>query len=121
MTLHVSRSEVYQALSQVRHPEIQSRNLVALGMILEVTGECFRDRVEELKKQIADLKERWPAHSVPAAMMEQLDELEEKLRREWNARARFETGVNRKLSCYGKDRHGACPACGTSVAGVWAG
>jgi hypothetical protein len=39
MTLHVSRSEVYQALSQVRHPEIQSRNLVALGMILEVTGE----------------------------------------------------------------------------------
>lgn len=41
-----------------------------------------RDRVEELEKQIADLKKRWPAHSVPAAMMEQLDDLEEELRRE---------------------------------------
>jgi len=37
------------------------------------------DRVEELKKQIADLKQRWPAHSVPPAMMEQLDELEDML------------------------------------------
>jgi tRNA-Thr(GGU) m(6)t(6)A37 methyltransferase TsaA len=41
-----------------------------------------KNRVEELKKQIADLKMRWPAHSVPAAMMEQLDKLEEELRRE---------------------------------------
>jgi Mrp family chromosome partitioning ATPase len=39
MTFHVSRSEVFQALSQVRHPEIQSRNLVELGMILEVIVE----------------------------------------------------------------------------------
>jgi tRNA-Thr(GGU) m(6)t(6)A37 methyltransferase TsaA len=38
------------------------------------------DRIEYLKKQIAELKQRWPAHSVPAAMMEQLDELEEELR-----------------------------------------
>jgi tRNA-Thr(GGU) m(6)t(6)A37 methyltransferase TsaA len=41
-----------------------------------------RDRVEELEKQIADLKKRWPAHSAPAAMMEQLDDLDEELRRE---------------------------------------
>jgi tRNA (adenine37-N6)-methyltransferase len=41
-----------------------------------------RDRVEELKEQIADLKKRWPAHSVPAVMMEQLDDLEEELRME---------------------------------------
>ena len=41
-----------------------------------------RDRVEELDEQIAELKKRWPAHSVPAAMMEQLDYLEEELRRE---------------------------------------
>ncbi|MEJ2596750.1 MAG: Mrp/NBP35 family ATP-binding protein [Anaerolineales bacterium] len=39
MTLHVSRSEVFQALSQVRHPEIRSRNLVELGMIPEVIVE----------------------------------------------------------------------------------
>jgi hypothetical protein len=38
-----------------------------------------KDRTEELKEQIADLKQRWPAHSVPLTMMAQLDELEEEL------------------------------------------
>ena len=41
-----------------------------------------RDRIKELEKQIADLKSRWPAHSVPPAMMQQLDDLEEELERE---------------------------------------
>jgi len=39
-----------------------------------------KNRAEELKKQIVDLKKRWPAHSIPATMMEQLDELEEELK-----------------------------------------
>ena len=39
MTFHISRSEVFQALSQVRHPEIQNHNLVELGMIPEVIIE----------------------------------------------------------------------------------
>ncbi len=39
MTYRVSRSEVFQVLSQVRHPEIQGRNLVELGMIHEVIIE----------------------------------------------------------------------------------
>ena len=40
------------------------------------------ERIEELEKQIAELKRRWPAHSVPPAMLQQLDELEEALERE---------------------------------------
>jgi hypothetical protein len=40
------------------------------------------ERIEELKKQIAELKSRWPAHSVPPTMLQQLDELEEELERE---------------------------------------
>jgi Mrp family chromosome partitioning ATPase len=36
MSSQVSKSEVYQALTQLKHPEIQSRNLVELGMIPEV-------------------------------------------------------------------------------------
>lgn len=44
------------------------------------------DKVEELKGQIAALKKRWPAHSVPAAMIEQLDDLEEELMRELKGR-----------------------------------
>ena len=35
--------------------------------------------IQELEKKIADLKERWPAHSVPPALMLELDELEEEL------------------------------------------
>jgi hypothetical protein len=41
-------------------------------------------RIEELGKQIAELKSRWPAHSVPPTMLQQLDELEEELERELN-------------------------------------
>ncbi len=36
--------------------------------------------IQDLEKQIADLKNRWPSHSVPPGMMAQLDELEEELR-----------------------------------------
>jgi hypothetical protein len=40
------------------------------------------ERIRELEKQIAELKHRWPAHSVPPAMLQQLDNLEEELERE---------------------------------------
>jgi hypothetical protein len=39
------------------------------------------DRIKELESQIAELKRRWPAHSVPPTLLEQLDELEEELER----------------------------------------
>ncbi|MFH2039929.1 MAG: histidine kinase [Chloroflexota bacterium] len=38
-------------------------------------------RIRELKERIADLKQRWPAHSVPPALMLELDELEDELAR----------------------------------------
>jgi len=38
-----------------------------------------KDKVAELEEQIAELKKRWPAHSVPPTMMTQLDALEEEL------------------------------------------
>lgn len=36
-------------------------------------------RIQELEEKIADLKKRWPAHSVPPAMLRELDDLEEEL------------------------------------------
>lgn len=42
------------------------------------------DRVRDLEQQIGELKSRWPAHSVSPAMVQQLDELEEKLEAELN-------------------------------------
>ena len=40
------------------------------------------DRVRDLERQIEELKSRWPAHSVPPAMFQQLEDLEEELERE---------------------------------------
>jgi len=40
------------------------------------------ERIEELKRQIEDLKKRLPAHSIPPAMMAELDDLEEQLEEE---------------------------------------
>jgi hypothetical protein len=45
-------------------------------------GSPSSQRIEELESQIAELKRRWPAHSVPPTMFQQLEELEEELERE---------------------------------------
>jgi hypothetical protein len=37
------------------------------------------DRIKELEEKLADLKSRWPAHSVPPSMWQQMEELEEEL------------------------------------------
>lgn len=41
-----------------------------------------KERIQELKEQIAEIKKRWPAHTPPPALMMELDELEEELARE---------------------------------------
>jgi len=55
------------------------------------------ERVKEIEAQIADLKKRWPAHSVPPNMLMQLDELEDELEevRQSLARALAEEGTER--------------------------
>jgi hypothetical protein len=39
----------------------------------------MNDKIEELERRIEDLKKRLPAHSIPPAMMAELDDLEEQL------------------------------------------
>jgi len=48
-------------------------------------------RIKEIEQQIADLKARWPAHSVPPRMWRELENLEEKLEQ-----ARREAGAEGK-------------------------
>ena len=36
-----------------------------------------KNRIQEIEEEIADLKARWPAHSVPPSMWQQLEKLEE--------------------------------------------
>ncbi len=43
--------------------------------------EDREERIRELKKEIADLRNRLPAHSVKPAMLSRLEELEEELER----------------------------------------
>jgi hypothetical protein len=42
-------------------------------------GTSESEKVKVLQKEIEELKQNWPAHSVPPALMQQLDELEEAL------------------------------------------
>ncbi len=37
------------------------------------------DRVREIEQKIAELKARWPAHSVPPRLWEELEDLESEL------------------------------------------
>jgi tRNA (adenine37-N6)-methyltransferase len=61
-----------------------------------------KQRIEDLEQQIADLKKRWPAHSVPPAMMAQLDELEDQLRCELEKAGNSpeDTQANPTAVCY---------------------
>jgi hypothetical protein len=38
-----------------------------------------KEKVREIEEKIADLKARWPPHSVPPSMWQQLEELEDEL------------------------------------------
>ena len=46
------------------------------------------DRIKEIEEKIADLQARWPAHSVPVSMWQQLEELEEELEKAKEAEKR---------------------------------
>ena len=48
------------------------------------------DRIKELEEKIADLKKRWPAHSTPPAMLQELDDLEDALAAELDKPAQWE-------------------------------
>lgn len=39
----------------------------------------YEQRLQELKKQLDDLRMRWPAHSVKPEMFSQLEDLEEEV------------------------------------------
>jgi hypothetical protein len=38
------------------------------------------EKVNEIEERLADLKARWPAHSVRPSMLQELEEIEEELR-----------------------------------------
>lgn len=46
-----------------------------------MTPEERKEQIRALEKQIADLEARLPAHSVPPAMINEIEELEEALDR----------------------------------------
>jgi hypothetical protein len=42
-------------------------------------GDQVAQRIAELKRRLADLEARLPAHSVPVAMIMEMDEIEDEL------------------------------------------
>jgi hypothetical protein len=53
--------------------------LVDLFRAAYYTIPMNQQRIQELKEEIADLKKRLPAHSIPPAMLIELEELEDEL------------------------------------------
>jgi hypothetical protein len=47
-----------------------------------------KETVREIEEKIADLKARWPAHSVPPSMWQQLEALEDELEKAKEAEKR---------------------------------
>jgi hypothetical protein len=47
-----------------------------------------KDKIREIEEKIADLKARWPAHSVPPSMWQKLEELEDELEKAKEAEKR---------------------------------
>ena len=45
-------------------------------------NQMINKRIQELEEKVADLKKRWPPHSVPAALLQELDDLEDELAEE---------------------------------------
>jgi len=43
--------------------------------------ETGSGRIKEIEARIAELKARWPAHSVPSSMWRELEELEDELKK----------------------------------------
>jgi hypothetical protein len=43
------------------------------------TGQDSLSRILELRRQIEEVRKSWPAHSVPAVMLQKLEDLEEQL------------------------------------------
>ncbi len=41
-----------------------------------------KERIQQLGKEIEEVKAQWPAHSVPKWMLEKLEDLEDELERE---------------------------------------
>jgi len=73
--------------------------ILQAGIVGVRRREMKSRRIEELEAKIEDLKSRWPAHSVPRGMFQQLDELEEELQ------AELKKTAERWTRAEARDRH----------------
>jgi len=55
------------------------------------TVQTVRERIARLEERLADLERRLPAHSIPPAMILEMEEIEEELAQ---ARAQLETDAS---------------------------
>lgn len=82
------------------------------------------ERIKEIEEAIADLKDRWPPHSVPPSMWQQLEELEEKLEEAKRTNKRdgiFDTGRAHKLDEQSRIKELRLHELLTDLAGVMKG
>jgi tRNA (guanine6-N2)-methyltransferase len=79
----VTTGELHPSIFVLR-PNGKSAGAIQTDDSMTGTGEkagraAMSNRIKELEQQIAELKDRWPAHSARPSMLEELEDLEEKL------------------------------------------
>lgn len=70
MELYISELNSEMRCKSISHKII----VAAIGLYL-----MENERIRKIKEEIAELKAKWPAHSVPPSMWMKLEELEERL------------------------------------------
>jgi len=76
----------FQVFHDYNKPIYYHSDGIGLDALHEKTDAVFKkanmtkeNRIKELEEQIAALKRQWPAHSVPATLLQQLEDLEDEL------------------------------------------
>ena len=75
MSNNVSESKIYKSLALVKHPEIQNRNLVDLGMIPKVSVHDNRVRVTLALPSLESPIDQSPVETVQQVVEELADGL----------------------------------------------
>jgi ubiquinone/menaquinone biosynthesis C-methylase UbiE len=77
----ISRERLGQLFSEAGLKLLSYREWTETYYVAVGEKSMQSDRIKRIEDAIADLKARWPAHSVPPRMWQQLEDLEEQLER----------------------------------------
>jgi hypothetical protein len=76
--MQMSTGNTYSEPARMGNP----KTVMPEAKVAHAPGQTEQDsliRIQELRRQIEEVRKSWPAHSVPAVMLQRLEDLEEQL------------------------------------------